>query len=96
MVLETSAIGAVIFGADEPRAFIDAAIRSVAIGIVAETAKDATAARSADPRFGRGRHPANLNLADRFPCIPTKARDEAVLYKSDDFSQTDIVPAWRP
>jgi ribonuclease VapC len=53
-------------------------------------------ARRAFTRFGRGRHPAALNFGDCFVYALAKVRDEPLLFKGDDFSKTDIVPAWRP
>lgn len=47
-------------------------------------------------RFGKGRHPARLNLADCFSYALAKTRRLPLLFKGDDFGKTDIVPAWRP
>jgi ribonuclease VapC len=47
-------------------------------------------------QYGRGRHPARLNFGDCFPYALAKARDDTLLFKGDDFSKTDLVPAWRP
>ena len=47
-------------------------------------------------RFGKGRHPAALNLGDCFPYALAKSRNLPLLFKGDDFARTDIVPAWRP
>ena len=47
-------------------------------------------------RFGKGRHPAKLNLGDCFPYALAKSRNLPLLFKGDDFARTDIVPAWRP
>jgi ribonuclease VapC len=47
-------------------------------------------------RFGRGRHPARLNLGDCFAYALSKGRDVPLLFKGDDFARTDIVPAHRP
>ncbi|MEW5741508.1 MAG: type II toxin-antitoxin system VapC family toxin [Myxococcota bacterium] len=50
-------------------------------------------AREAFRRFGKGRHPAGLNLGD---CIAyATARHEVLplLFKGDDFPRTDIEPA---
>lgn len=44
-------------------------------------------------RFGKGRHPAKLNLGDCFSYALAKSLDAPLLFKGDDFSQTDIVPA---
>ena len=41
-------------------------------------------------RFGKGRHPAGLNYGDCFSYALTKATGEALLFKGDDFSQTDV------
>ncbi len=47
-------------------------------------------------RFGKGRHPARLNLGDCFAYSLAATLNEPLLFKGDDFSRTDIVPAWRP
>ena len=41
-------------------------------------------------RFGKGRHPAGLNLGDCFSYALAKATGEPLLFKGDDFSRTDI------
>lgn len=48
------------------------------------------AALAAYLRFGRGFHPARLNLGDCFAYALAKQLDAPLLYKGDDFSQTDI------
>ena len=53
-------------------------------------------ARDAFLRYGRGRSPAALNFGDCFAYALAKAREDSLLFKGDDFAQTDIVPAWRP
>lgn len=47
-------------------------------------------ALSAYLRYGRGFHPARLNLADCFAYALAKQLDAPLLYKGGDFSQTDI------
>ena len=47
-------------------------------------------------RYGKGRHRAALNLADCFSYALAKSRDAPLLFKGDDFSQTDIAAAWQP
>jgi ribonuclease VapC len=44
--------------------------------------------------FGKGRHPARLNLGDGFSYALAKSLDAPLLYKRDDFSRTDILPAY--
>jgi ribonuclease VapC len=46
-------------------------------------------------RFGKGRHPARLNLGDCFAYALTAALGGRLLYQGGDFSQTDI-PAVLP
>jgi ribonuclease VapC len=40
--------------------------------------------------YGRGYHPAKLNLADCFAYALAKSLDAPLLYKGDDFPLTDI------
>ena len=47
-------------------------------------------------RFGRGYHPAKLNLGDAFAYALAKRLDAPLLYKGDDFVQTDIRSALQP
>ena len=47
-------------------------------------------------RFGKGRHPARLNLGDCFAYALAATLSEPLLFKGGDFLKTDIVPAWRP
>ncbi len=41
-------------------------------------------------RFGRGRHPARLNFADCLSYACAKTHGAKLLYKGDDFAQTDV------
>jgi len=75
---------------------VDELVRELQIEIAAASFDDAIGAREAYWRFGRGYHPAGLNFADCFAYALAKMRDEPLLFKGDDFSRTDIVPAWRP
>ena len=51
------------------------------------------AAVRAYQRFGKGRHPASLNFGDTFAYALATTRQLPLLFKGDDFVQTDIVPA---
>lgn len=44
-------------------------------------------------RFGKGRHPARLNFGDCFAYACAKHHKVPLLYKGNDFSQTDIMTA---
>lgn len=40
--------------------------------------------------YGKGRHPARLNLGDCFSYALARELDAPLLYKGDDFAQTDV------
>jgi ribonuclease VapC len=50
----------------------------------------ARAAAGAWRRFGRGRHPAGLNLGDCFAYATASLANLPLLFKGDDFTQTDL------
>ena len=50
----------------------------------------AAAAATAWRRFGKGRHPAALNFGDCFAYALARLNTIPLLYKGDDFTQTDI------
>lgn len=53
----------------------------------------ANTARDAYRRYGKGRHPAGLNICDCFAYALAKEYDAPLLFKGDDFAKTDIVSA---
>ncbi len=53
----------------------------------------ARAAVDAFERFGKGRHPAALNLGDCFAYACARRLDAALLCKGDDFPRTDALIA---
>jgi ribonuclease VapC len=58
------------------------------------TREQAEIARAAYRDFGRGSgHPAQLNFGDCFAYALAKAMREPLLFKGDDFSQTDVAIA---
>ena len=71
-------------------------LEDFSVAIVALDAQSARGAREAYLQFGKGYHPAGLNLADCFSYSLAKSRNEPLLFKGGDFLKTDIVPAWRP
>ncbi len=54
------------------------------------TQEHANVAAEAFLRFGKGRHPAALNFGDCMAYAVAKSLDAPLLFKGDDFSQTDI------
>ncbi len=63
------------------------------IEIMPFTARHAEYARAGRRLYGRPLHPAGLNFGDCLVYGVAKAEREALLYKGDDFAQTDIEPA---
>lgn len=69
---------------------LDFFLRRAEIEVVPVTREQAEMARSAFRRFGKGRHPASLNFGDCFTYALAKSRGEALLFKGNEFSQTDL------
>jgi len=44
-------------------------------------------------RYGKGRHPARLNLGDCMTYASARVADEPLLFIGNDFAKTDIAPA---
>jgi ribonuclease VapC len=80
-------------GGDTAATDLDALLDRLEVEVVAFTAEHAARAREGWRRFGKGRHPAGLNLGDCFAYALAISRDEALLYKGTDFSQTDVKAA---
>lgn len=75
-------------------ALLDELFDRSGIEVVPFTAEQAAIARGAYQRFGKGSgHRARLNLGDCFAYALAKETGEPLLFKGDDFSHTDIVPA---
>ncbi len=127
MVIDTSAIAAILFGEEDserftaaieadPTRFISAA-SVLEAAIVAETRKGSPGGRELDLLlltagieavafneeqlrvarhafrvYGKGRHPAGLNLGDCFSYALSRTSGEPLLFKGDDFAKTDVVP----
>ena len=69
---------------------LDTLLREQDIEIVSFDPDQLALARSAFRRFGRGRHSAALNFGDCFSYALAKARGLPLLFKGNDFTQTDI------
>ena len=54
---------------------------------------DPSGAMAAYLAYGRGHHPARLNLGDVFAYALAKSTGSALLFKGGDFAQTDIASA---
>ncbi len=69
---------------------VDALLDTLRVETVPLSADHARLAIDAFRHFGKGRHPAGLNFGDCFSYALAKATGEPLLFKGDDFSQTDI------
>ena len=72
---------------------LDALLETYEIELIPVDAEQAEAARVAWRRYGKGNHPARLNFGDCFSYALAKTTGEPLLFKGNDFSQTDIEPA---
>lgn len=128
MVIDSSAIAAILFGEPEAGLLIKAlaapgrklmsAVNRVEAGIVVEARKgevgaaalarllalesieviafdagQAEIAQDAWRRYGKGRHPAGLNMGDCAAYALAKLTGDPLLYKGGDFTLTDIAAA---
>ncbi|CAN5768930.1 type II toxin-antitoxin system VapC family toxin [soil metagenome] len=126
MVVDTSALAAIVFGEDDAETLLSVLVKArtpillsamtlteALIVVEARQGVEATQdleqllslvgadvtpvdqeqsrlAHKAWRRFGKGRHPAALNLGDCFSYALARATDDALLFKGRDFAQTDI------
>lgn len=60
------------------------------IELIPFTVEQAQWARHARLTYGIGRHPARLNFGDCFAYALAKTTAEPLLFKGDDFTQTDV------
>jgi ribonuclease VapC len=60
--------------------------------VISITGEIARGALRAFERFGRGRHPARLNMGDCFAYACARALDVPLLFKGEDFGLTDLAP----
>jgi ribonuclease VapC len=71
----------------------DLLFRSANIIVEPVTIEHGLIARQSFLDYGKGRHKAALNFGDCFAYALAKAMNEPLLFKGNDFSQTDITPA---
>ncbi len=87
--LETSVVIEAKKGPAGGREF-DLLLHVAAIEVANMTPEQAELAREAYRRYGKGRHRAKLNLGDCCSYALARHSGEPLLFKGEDFSQTDI------
>ncbi len=72
---------------------VDSFFRRAGIALEPVTLDQGYLARQAFLDFGKGRHPAGLNFGDCFAYALARITNEPLLYKGEDFAQTDLSSA---
>ncbi|NDV86677.1 PIN domain-containing protein [Aurantimonas aggregata] len=78
---------------ESAQAAVQAYLAEMQITVVAIPPEAAALAVEAYARYGKGRHKAGLNFGDCFAYACARHFDVKLLYKGDDFAQTDIATA---
>jgi ribonuclease VapC len=92
-VMEASMVLAGRHGDETAWSGLDRFISHAGIEVVPQDQHLADLARLAFLRFGKGRHEAALNMGDCAAYALAKARSLKLLFKGNDFSRTDMLPA---
>lgn len=69
---------------------LDLFLHRARIDVVPFDSEQAEIARIAWRHYGKGNHPAGLNFGDCFAYALAKISGESLLFKGNDFNQTDI------
>lgn len=72
------------------RSDLEGLLETLGVTVVDFTAEQAQIALDAWRRYGKGNHPAALNIADCCVYALCKTAGEPLLFKGDDFSRTDL------
>lgn len=85
----------VVDSRDNPKAAIrfEDLIQMLKIQLVPVSLNLAYRCLTAHGHYGRGNHPARLNYGDCFAYALAKETGEPLLFKGNDFAQTDVEPA---
>ncbi|MCP3869386.1 MAG: type II toxin-antitoxin system VapC family toxin [Gammaproteobacteria bacterium] len=87
--VETSIVLESRYGYEGIRDF-DLFLAKAGIEIVPVDVEQAQIARQAFKTYGKGKHPAGLNFGDCFSYALARANDDLLLFKGNDFLQTDL------
>ncbi|MGH9369072.1 MAG: type II toxin-antitoxin system VapC family toxin [Thermoanaerobaculia bacterium] len=90
-LVEVSIVIEARFGAAGQRD-LDQFVERAALELLPVDVEQAGVARRAFSRYGKGRHAAGLNFGDCFAYALATVLGEPLLFKGDDFAQTDVAP----
>ncbi|MGE7469733.1 type II toxin-antitoxin system VapC family toxin [Bosea sp. NPDC003192] len=79
-----------VFSKGIPAEIVDDFLANENIEVIAFDEPLSNLAFDAYRRYGKGRHPAKLNMGDCAAYALAKSRGWPLLYKGEDFTQTDI------
>jgi ribonuclease VapC len=82
-----------VFSVPSARAEMQSFVELNDLKFVGIGAREFDLATQAYADFGKGRHPAALNMGDCFAYACAKANRATLLFKGDDFTKTDIAGA---
>jgi len=69
---------------------LDLIIQAGGVTIVSLDAEQVLGARAAHEKYGKGHHPAALNLGDCCTYALAHSSGQPLLFKGDDFARTDV------
>lgn len=78
------------FEIDAARTIVDRFMKDMELTFVPIGEREYVLVLEAYERYGKGRHPAALNMGDCFAYACAKANEATLLYKDNDFSRTDL------
>ena len=78
---------------ESARSQVSAFLKATKVEIVVVGTAEQEVALDAFDRYGKGRHPAKLNMGDCFAYACARTRGARLLYKGEDFARTDISAA---
>jgi ribonuclease VapC len=78
------------FSVEAARGHVEQFLHAGEFEFIAIGERECAIALLAHATFGKGRHPAALNMGDCFAYACAKSHGAKLLYKGDDFAQTDV------
>ena len=89
----TLAESLIVSGRRNVRDLVECLVDELSFVVVDVSAASARRVADAYERWGKGKHPASLNMGDCYAYELAKSRECPLLFVGDDFSRTDITAA---